>query len=147
MERPTHVEEQREAITDGDSRPSLSLAQVAERIQSANIPDVLAQPALLDRPCGQDTDWEMLLIGGEQVPILEMAQSHRQASLTQAIWDVDSILARLACLSACNGIRFSFCPKITWNMKGDLRVSIQGGVLHKTPHPSVPIGILRTVSV
>jgi hypothetical protein len=32
MERPTHVEEQGEAIADGDSRPSLSLAQVAEHI-------------------------------------------------------------------------------------------------------------------
>jgi hypothetical protein len=63
-----------------------------------------------------------------------MAQSHKQASLTQAIWDMDSILTRLTCLSACNGIRFSFYPKITWNIKSDLHVSIQGSVLHKTPH-------------
>ena len=97
-------------------------------------PDVLAQPALLDPPCGQDTDWERLLTGGEQVPILEMAQSHKQASLTQAIWDVDSLLTRLNCLSACNGIRFSLYPKIVWNIKGDLHVSIQCSVLHKTPH-------------
>jgi hypothetical protein len=79
-ERPTHVEERGETIADGDSHPSFSLAQVAEHIQGANIPDVLAQPALLDPPCGQDTDWERLLTGGEQVPILDMVQSHKQAS-------------------------------------------------------------------
>lgn len=104
MERPTYVEEPGEAIPDGDLYPSLSLAQVAEYIQGANIPDVLAQPALLDQPCGEDTAWERLLTGGEQVPVLEMAQSHKRASLTQATWDVDRILTRLNCLSACKGI-------------------------------------------
>jgi hypothetical protein len=104
MERPTYVEEPGEAIADGDLYPSLSLAQVAEYIQGANILDVLAQPALLDQPCGEDTAWERLLTGGEQVPVLEMAQSYKRASLTQATWDVDRILTQLNCLSACKGI-------------------------------------------
>ena len=74
------------------------------------------------------------LAGGEEVPILEIAQSHNQAAETQAVWDVDGIIAQLDCLSACYGMGFSFYPKIVWNIQSDMHVSIQGRVLYKTPH-------------
>jgi len=53
---------------------------------------------------------------------------------TKVTWDVDSFLARLNCLSACRGIRFSLYPKLSWNIKGNLHIKIQGCVLYQTTH-------------
>lgn len=47
---------------------------------------------------------------------------------------MDSFLARARSLSAFRGIRFSLYPKITWNIKGDLHVRINGCVVHQITH-------------
>jgi hypothetical protein len=89
---------------------------------------------MLSLSSASDTDWQQLLTGGDETPTLEFRKSHVATMATKVTWDVDSFLARLNCLSACRGIRFSLYPKMSWNIKGNLHVKIQGCVLHQATH-------------
>jgi hypothetical protein len=93
MSRPAEVAGPVQLTTHSDSSPSLSLAQVAMHIQSAGLPNTLAEPSMLSQPCGLDAGWKRLLTGGEQVPVLEMARSHKPEIVTEVVWDIDGMLS------------------------------------------------------
>jgi hypothetical protein len=112
----------------------LSLAQVSQKIQDLAIPDILGQNSMLPLSSTIDKDWQQLLSGGDNNRTLEFRKSHNPKVATEVTWDVDSFIARLNCLSACRGIRFSLYPKASWNFKGDLHVKISDCTLHETAH-------------
>jgi hypothetical protein len=63
-----------------------SLAQIAQKIQGLSVPDSLAQTSSLQQaPSVHNIDWQQLITGGEE----PAAQSHIDATVPEATWDVD----------------------------------------------------------